>query len=441
LKNATDVLHIRAEMKPSQDFGERLRQLRLAAGLTQKQLAEPRYSHAFVSTIEAGRRKPSPQAVAHLAEKLHIDPTQLVTGRPPDFAARLELAVQEARRAVSAGEHERATELLAEVVRDARQYRLARAEANALVVQALVDERLGRVDEALDRYEEAERVLASDPLPARADALAGRARCLVISGDLRYAIHLLESAIEELHRSGLEDPGALMRLHASLVAAYFEAGLMSKAAESADEAMRLAPKVKETERVAATHINVAAVLLAQGQVRDAEDALRRSQELYRLMEFESEVGSVYLARGTVARSQGKLGVAKRLLRRGLQVLERCGDVVDLARALIELASVERMSGERDAARGHVDQAIQLLRDAAPGELARGYRERALSRAPEEPDAAEKDLREAIALFERAEESVQLAATCRELGDLLHERQNVSAAVEAYRRGLLAIEPF
>src|ERR671929_169869 len=49
-------------------FGSRLRKLRLARGMTQKELAGDRYTHAYVSSIEAGRRMPSREALQLKAE-------------------------------------------------------------------------------------------------------------------------------------------------------------------------------------------------------------------------------------------------------------------------------------------------------------------------------------------------------------------------------------
>ena len=54
--------------------GRRIRQLRLAKGLTQKELAAPHYTAAHVSTIEAGRRSPSRAALVHFARKLGVEP-------------------------------------------------------------------------------------------------------------------------------------------------------------------------------------------------------------------------------------------------------------------------------------------------------------------------------------------------------------------------------
>src|SRR5439155_27296617 len=84
-------------------IGTRLRRLRLARGLTQAQLAAPRYTHAYVSSIEAGRRRASPDAIRHFASRLGVDTEELETGREAGATARLELRLDEALIALSAG--------------------------------------------------------------------------------------------------------------------------------------------------------------------------------------------------------------------------------------------------------------------------------------------------------------------------------------------------
>jgi transcriptional regulator with XRE-family HTH domain len=70
-------------------IGERLRKARLAAGLTQTQLAEPRYTKAYVSALENGLSRPSMSALTHFAVRLGIPASQLINDEPATWA-RLE---------------------------------------------------------------------------------------------------------------------------------------------------------------------------------------------------------------------------------------------------------------------------------------------------------------------------------------------------------------
>ena len=68
-------------------LGERVRQLRVAAGLTQTDLAGDRFSKEYVSQIERGKTRPTRETIEWLAGKLGVDAAFLEKGVPPTSAA------------------------------------------------------------------------------------------------------------------------------------------------------------------------------------------------------------------------------------------------------------------------------------------------------------------------------------------------------------------
>src|SRR5664280_565048 len=73
----------------ARQIGERLRRARLAAGLTQQQLAEGRYTKAYVSALENGLSRPSMAALNYLSGRLGIPASKLINDEPAAWA-RLE---------------------------------------------------------------------------------------------------------------------------------------------------------------------------------------------------------------------------------------------------------------------------------------------------------------------------------------------------------------
>jgi transcriptional regulator with XRE-family HTH domain len=63
-----------------QAIGDRLREARLHAGLSQRELSEPGVSYAYISRIEAGVRTPSVKVLRKLAPKLGVSVSWLETG-------------------------------------------------------------------------------------------------------------------------------------------------------------------------------------------------------------------------------------------------------------------------------------------------------------------------------------------------------------------------
>jgi transcriptional regulator with XRE-family HTH domain len=68
--------------------GKRIRQRRLKLGLSQRDLAEPGVSYAYISRIEANTRTPSVHALRKIAPKLQVSVHWLETGEQ-DPAERL----------------------------------------------------------------------------------------------------------------------------------------------------------------------------------------------------------------------------------------------------------------------------------------------------------------------------------------------------------------
>jgi tetratricopeptide (TPR) repeat protein len=419
--------------------GARLRRLRVAKGLTQKQLAEPRYSHAYVSTIEAGRRAPSQAALEHFGAKLGIPIDELVTGRPVDLAPRLGLRLQEARIRLSAGGiHEAESEFNA-VKKNATRFGLGRLAARAVECLALCEERRGRLDEAVELYDEAIDMLREETPLAAVEPIAGKARCVRLRGDIRYSIYLLESQLERLEREDLSDPDSLVRIYASLTKSYFDSGLFTKAGEAAEEALRLAPRVSDAAKLAQMHVNLTGTLIQRGELPDAEAALLRAEDLYRQAELQAELARAQLARGFVLSRARRYDEARELLAAARGAFEETSSPLDEARSLNEIARIDRITGQTDSAVAALERAISLLDQSDVAEQALAHRELALCYMSTQPADAEKHLRIAIDLFERAEEATQLATTYRILGDLLQHRGDHDGSCDAYRTGIVLLE--
>src|SRR2546430_13313984 len=61
-------------------LGERLRALRIAAGMTQTDVAGGRFSKEYISQIERGKTPPTEATVTWLADRLNVDPSFLSVG-------------------------------------------------------------------------------------------------------------------------------------------------------------------------------------------------------------------------------------------------------------------------------------------------------------------------------------------------------------------------
>jgi transcriptional regulator with XRE-family HTH domain len=72
--------HYHSHVDDPAAVGRRLRDARIEAGLSQRQLSFPGCSAAYISRLEAGDRVPSLQLLRKLAQKLSADEHYLATG-------------------------------------------------------------------------------------------------------------------------------------------------------------------------------------------------------------------------------------------------------------------------------------------------------------------------------------------------------------------------
>ena len=412
--------------------------MRVSKGLTQREIAEPRYTAAYISTIEAGRRSPSNAALAHFAKRLGVEIEELVTGRPANLPARLALELQEGRSCLARGQFDRGEKAFRQVARTAARHDLPRVEARAYEALGLAAERKSNVQEALDHYARATELLDGAPDPVRVESVVGIARCHQMMGDLRYAIHIMETYASVLRRKNLEDPLAMMRVYSSLVWPYSEVGLKERAADVAARALELEHRVEDSPQIANMHINVARSLLEQGHPEDALESLKVAENIYRALDWRSEIARALVASGMVLSSTGDSDLARQALTSALEALRETTDSLNTARALTEMARLERGVGDVRRSIELLEESLALLSDGDISERALVHRELALSLLDDDQAQSEKHLSESIALLHRTGERAELAASYKALGDLLQARGQIEESRQTYRDGLVAV---
>jgi tetratricopeptide (TPR) repeat protein len=416
-----------------------LRKARRERGFTQGELAAPDYSAAYVSVIEAGKRQPSEQALKHFAKRLRMTYEELATGRPPDAEPTLEQELAAARLELSSGNRDGAMNAFRRVAKRAAKFELEGLRERAQLGEAFCLEGSNPA-RAAEFYETLLERIPDDHSVTKADAVAGRARCLRTLGDVPYAIYVLESYLSHLTRNRLLVPEALMRIHITLMGVYFEYGLMKQAQAAADEALSLSARVDDREKLAGMHLNLARVLLERGDFEGATRSFAVAEKMYGELGFQAEIGRAHLARAFLTRKQGRRQETRLNLEAALKIFEATGNRVNLARALSELGALDRQEG-------HVDQAIFQLTRAAreaanqePASAAISHRELALCYV-EKGDHAKvrSNFKKAIALLEESGDNYELAITYRCWGDALREEKDYEQACDLYRSAAVALE--
>src|SRR5437868_2514023 len=139
-------------------LGERLRQLRVAAGLTQTELAGERFSKEYVSQIERGKTRPTEGTIEWLADRLGVDAGFLANGVATDERTRLEGALSRAEALYEAQQDTEAAEAFEPLVAAARATGVPELQVRALCGSGLAKMRIGDHRAALVLLNEARAI-------------------------------------------------------------------------------------------------------------------------------------------------------------------------------------------------------------------------------------------------------------------------------------------
>src|SRR5712691_11510577 len=136
-------------------LGERLRQLRVAAGMTQTDLAGDRFSKEYVSQIERGKTRPTRETIDWLAERLGVDAGFLANGVSADERGRVDSTLSRADALLEARRNGEALEAFENIRSAVLATGMPELEVRALSGEATVRMRRGEVREAIALLEKA----------------------------------------------------------------------------------------------------------------------------------------------------------------------------------------------------------------------------------------------------------------------------------------------
>lgn len=409
-------------------IGQRIGTARRNAGMTQLQLAQGRYTKAYISALEKGHAKPSIAALNFIADRLNLAPAYFLGGGDSRWS-RLE-----ADLLLASGRWQEAADAYEQLSAQTND-RVVQAELRRGYAEALC--RLGRGLEAIKPATEALEIFEAAKLE----------HDYVLSGYwLAYALYLSENSAEarsilrmllDRLRAGLSvEPDLEMRLLTA--ASYVETweGMHQAAVAYLEEARALSRDLDDRRRASFLSA-LATAYFGNGDVEGAVRAGNQSLALFRASQAEHEAAMVannlanaYLAIGNLSRATELVAEARReheLLRDGRE----------LANVLDTEARIHLADGDTDAA---MDLAIQAVAAAQAADNRKALADAQLTMARAASRAGRAD--EAVELYERAlgqlrEHGPQtgLAEVLAEYADLVAARGDHERAYRLTREAL------
>jgi transcriptional regulator with XRE-family HTH domain len=441
---ATAVAATRIPSAPSSRIGERLRSLRLAAGLTQSEVAGGLFSKVYISQIERGKTRPTEDSIDWLAARLDVDAAFLGKGVSTDLRGRIEALIARAEALSESHRYAEATELFASARRDSGATGSPELEVRALSGEAWARVQLGDAREAVALLLAA-RELAEGPQFSDID----RADVLFRLGVCRYKLSSIATAGAIFDEAlSLADAS---RLPCDLLKADI-LGWRSRcrrrqrdfdaAREDVEAALELSQAIDDRRLVANTYLQASLAAERMGQWSVSRDYALQAKALYQELNDERAVGRLMLNLGGLHLLRGKPQQAIGHLQASLAVAAGAESQADAAQALGSLATVHLLLADYDAADETARKALQLLdgREDFPDEV--GQSHIVLGRALLERgrfEEAEESFRAADAVFAQMASAGHRAGASVALGDLASRRGDDHEAARLYRNAAEALQ--
>ena len=424
--------------------GDRLRELRVAAGLTQTELAAGRFSKEYISQIERGKTTPTRATIEWLAARLGVDPQFLAEGVSADERTRVEGLLARAEALAESEQFEAAAELfeqLRSAVAASGQPELeVRAACGAW--KALVP--LGRVRDALERLvrarELSERPEFSDV--ERAEVLYRMGVCRHVLQSNSTALALLDEALALAERSGLPSDLLVANILHWRSRCYRRQRDYEAAREDVERALELAEGLRDAK--ATGHLYFQASILAerQGHWVLARTYAERAKREYEQVADRSNVARLLNNLGGLNFLLGRPDDAIRQLKDAFATALDVGNDADAAQAVSSLAQVHLRSGDFPLAEEQARHALSLLAGRVDYLHEIGSAQLVLGRALMEQgrlDEAESAFADAESSFEQFGSASHRAAAWVAGGDLAARRGDDRGAARLYRMAAEALQ--
>ena len=425
-------------------LGERVRALRVSAGLTQTQLAGERFSKEYISQIERGKTRPTDATIAWLAERLGVDPALLASGISTDQRTKVDAALTRAEALSAAHRYDEAVDAYRDVRLELGGAGTGHLELRAATGEAWALQEVGEVKEAIDLLLRARDLVERDGHSdlERADVLYRLAVCRYKLSSLSTAIALFDEALALAERSGL--PCDLFRSDILQRRSRCHRRLRdySAAHDDVERALELAQDLGDRAAIANAYFQASLLSQREGHYVLSRNYAQRAKELYDGLNDERNVGRLLLMLGGLTLLLGDEDNAVEHLKASYSRALDTDSHADAAQALEGIARVHLNRGEYDQAEGLARKALDLLRgredylhEVCPSQLVLG---RALMERGQ--------LEEAEACFRAADAAAEQLASISHrteawvaLGDLAARQGRDRDAARLYRNAAEALQ--
>jgi tetratricopeptide (TPR) repeat protein len=425
-------------------LGERLRQLRVAAGMTQTELAGDRFSKEYVSQIERGKTRPTRETIQWLAERLGVDAGFLANGVSADERGRVDAALARADALLEARRNEEALAEFENIRSAVLATGLAELEARALSGEATVRMRGGEIREAIALLERARGLSEGSSFSdiERADILfrLGVARFKLNS--IQTAISLFDEALKLAERSEIPSDAVRSNILAWRSRCYRRRRDLEAAREDVERALELAEGLNDTRTAADVYFQASIIADREGHWVLARSYAERAKAAYEELSDRGNLGRLLNNLGGINFLLGHPDEAITFLKDAVRIALEVGNDAEAAHAVNGIAQVHLRTGEVTRAEEQARYALQLLGDRVDEIHEIGNAQLVLGRALLEQgllDEAEEAFTAGERAYDQMSSGSHRAAAWVAQGDLAARRGDDRTAARLYRQAADALQ--
>jgi tetratricopeptide (TPR) repeat protein len=427
-------------------LGERVRQLRVARGLTQSDLAGARFSKEYVSQIERGKTRPTEETVAWLAAQLGVDATFLETGVSSSERERVESVIARAEAAIEASQYEDAVAELEQLAPVLSTLAAPELELRAVLAEAWSRMYLGEIRQALEILDRG-RGLAEEPMftdADRAQVLYHVACCRFKLNSISTALALYTQALELVDRSPLPADRLRSHIYEWRSRCYQRQRDWAAAQEDAERALELAEGLNDRHTMGHVYFQYSLIAERTGNWVLARSYAEKAKAIYEEFRDQANVGKLLNEIGALNFQLGRPEEAIAYLKQSFKVLIDVGDDIDAARVISSLAQVHLRTGQTELAEEQSRQALEMLLGRVDHLDEIGNAQLVLGRSLLEQgrlEEADEQFAAAESSFDQLSSASHRAAAWMAQGDLAARREDDRRAAKLYRRAAEALQDF
>ena len=427
-------------------LGERLRQLRVGAGLTQSELAGERFSKEYVSQIERGKTRPTRETIEWLAARLGVDPGFLANGVATDERGRLEGALARAEALLEADRDEEASAEYELLVPSAKATGLPELQVRSLVGAGRAKIRLGQPRAALELMNEARALSEGDGFSdvERADVLYLVGVCRHQLNSNQSAIALFNEALALAERSGTPSDRLRSNILSWRSRCWQRQRDFEAAREDIERALELAQDANDPRTIGAAYFQASLVAEREGHWVLARTYAEKARGSFEELSDRITIGKLTNNLGALNFLLGKTDEAVGLLKEAFGIALETGREEDAAQAISSLAQVHLRTGNVEQAEEQARHALKLLKGHEDFLDEIGNTQLVLGRSLLEQDRleeAETAFRAAEASFDAVGSASHRAAVWVAKGDLATKRGDDRLAAQLFRSAAEALQDF